>query len=797
MMKLQRHEGNLHEDKRSVVRLGSASRLRNSRQLPNNNSQRQGSNDRDSSSVLIVDQSDPAITHMEGGFGRTNSKLKVPQNHYDEETNTLVITCRSLLLFLFAVLLGAVLGISGTTLGIVTMADVRGGTMGTESADDSHSDQNNNDQDSSAVSTIATIQKRGYIQCAVGNAGSPGFATPADDGSYEGLEVDLCRMIAGAIFNGQVETSSEGPRYRINPVSFEDRWTYLASGQADVLFGSTHNMERDIFEPSAQTGFSFSFPYFLDGLTMAGVPDFVDCANTLDFTSSSTCEETRVCVWKGTTHEVILSKLIPESNLVIQEEGDPGFPNVCQVQAHETAFLSPQAIQQLGYSGPYKQGTRLFSREPISIVTRQDDPLFSDLIEWLIQALIFAEEEGITKDSAQQLESTYVFGGNVTNPHPVFDRVFENAIGVRGNYGEMYQYNVQSHLPRGGMNLLNNGSSPIMYSFPFGNADVLGPELELASPTVAAIKKRGFLNCGISVRKGFAELDGNTKTWSGFDVELCKAIAAALFDGVDHVKFTEMLASERFKVLQEKEVDVLARLTTWTMERDIKEPSTGVGMSFSSPYFHDGLKFGGVGLYAECADNLDIFSCQDLKICVLEGTTILTRLRELINDLYIEPKVNFNSIIESLNDGSCNAVAGGFHDVDRQSVLEAGYSGDQVYSVGENLFSKDPLAMTTLQDDPLWSDFVRWIFWAIVHAEENGITQSTATMMPRVRLFGLLRINAFFHAVNTVGNYGEMYNRNFGGLIPRGGLHELNTEFGPMLRALPGISTPTSKTIHR
>jgi len=349
---------------------------------------------------------------------------------------------------------------------------------------------------------------------------------------------------------------------------------------------------------------------------------------------------------------------------------------------------------------------------------------------------------------------------------------------------------MQNYLPRGGMNQLNRGNSPIIFSFPFGETDVVAPQIEVSSPTVAAIKERGFLNCGVSLRKGFAVFDDTTKTWSGFDVELCRAIAAALFDGVDRVAYTDLPAAQRFQALANKRVDVLARLTTWTLSRDVKEPSTGVGLSFSSPYFHDGLKFGGLGYYTSCADNVDVISpvCQDLKICLLEGTTIFTRVKELFRNVYIFPQLTFQEIIAGLNDGSCNAIAGGFHDVALDSVRERGYIGAAIYSVGENLFSKDPLALTTRQDDPVWSDFVKWIFWALVYAEENFVHQATASAMPRIKLFGPLRTNAFYHAVNLVGNYGELYNRNFADLVPRGGMHELNVEFEPMLRALPGIN---------
>jgi general L-amino acid transport system substrate-binding protein len=293
------------------------------------------------------------------------------------------------------------------------------------------------------------------------------------------------------------------------------------------------------------------------------------------------------------------------------------------------------------------------------------------------------------------------------------------------------------------MNRMNGGDTGLLYSFPFGDTASEGPQIEVASPTVAAMKARGYLSCGISLRKGFAEFDSISRTWSGFDVDLCRALSAAIFDGVDHVVFVDLPAAQRFQVLDQERVDVLARLTTWTLTRDVMEPSIGKGLTFASPYFYDGVTFGGIPPYLECAENQDIFSpaCQDLRFCILQGTTGFRTVAELFREAYISPRLTFTDIIDGLNDGSCNAVAGGFHDVAIESIRERGYDGP--YEVGVKRYSKDPLALTTRQDDPAWSDLVRWIYWALVFAEEENIQAANATLMPRTTLFGPLRTNFF------------------------------------------------------
>ena len=105
----------------------------------------------------------------------------------------------------------------------------------------------------------------------------------------------------------------------------------------------------------------------------------------------------------------------------------------------------------------------------------------------------------------------------------------------------------------------------------------------------------------------------------------------------------------------------------------------------------------------------------------LEGTTGFNRVKALFRDDYISPRLNFEDIITGLNDGSCNAVAGGFQDVAMENIRERGYDGP--YEVGVKRYSKDPLAITTRQDDPVWSDFVRWVYWGLVHAQEENIFQ--------------------------------------------------------------------------
>ena len=159
-----------------------------------------------------------------------------------------------------------------------------------------------------------------------------------------------------------------------------------------------------------------------------------------------------------------------------------------------------------------------------------------------------------------------------------------------GDYGSIYERHLEAYVPRSTANRINAGESPAMYALPFGN---LKPDLVpgVSGGTLEAIRKRGHLRCGITQAAIFAEfVDGS---WRGLDVSFCEAISAAIFEGSIHVRYTVLLPADRFTALQSGRVDVLARVSTITMERDVLEPTTGSGFTFSTPNFHDEIRFAG------------------------------------------------------------------------------------------------------------------------------------------------------------------------------------------------------------
>lgn len=169
-----------------------------------------------------------------------------------------------------------------------------------------------------------------------------------------------------------------------------------------------------------------------------------------------------------------------------------------------------------------------------------------------------------------------------------------------------------------------------------------------------------------------------------------------------------------------------------------------------------------------------------------KGTTTIVRTQELFPEANIVPMDTGVSAIQGLVSGECNALAGGSHDIARESVFQYGTVLD--YEIGSTRYSKEPLAIVTRMDDPVWSDFVYWVLEALFIAEERGITQATAENMPQTNLFGSLFRNMLQNAVSAGGAYNELYSRNLEVIVPRAGLNMLNTGSQPQFYPLPGLA---------
>ena len=290
-----------------------------------------------------------------------------------------------------------------------------------------------------------------------------------------------------------------------------------------------------------------------------------------------------------------------------------------------------------------------------------------------------------------------------------------------------------------------------------------------AGATLDAVKKKGFIQCGVSDGlPGFSSVDdkGNFK---GIDVDVCRAVAAALFGDATKVKFTPLTAKERFTALQSGEIDVLSRNTTWTLNRD-----TAQGFNFTAVTYYDGQGF-------LVNKKLGVKSVKELDgatVCINAGTT-----HELnLSDYSRANKIKYTPITYDKSDESAKALESGRCDVltSDQSQLYAQrikLSKPDDFVVLPEVISKEPLAPLVRHGDDEWFDLVKWAQFALVNAEDLGINSKNADEMkkstnPDVKRFlgvegdkgkdlGLSNEWAY-NIVKQVGNYGEVFERNIG-----------------------------------
>lgn len=290
-----------------------------------------------------------------------------------------------------------------------------------------------------------------------------------------------------------------------------------------------------------------------------------------------------------------------------------------------------------------------------------------------------------------------------------------------------------------------------------------------AGVALKAVKDRGMLQCGVSTGlAGFAIADqqGN---WEGFDVDYCRAIAAAVFNDPKKVKFVPLSAKDRFTGLQSGEVDLLSRNTTWTMSRD-----TSLGFNFAFPNFFDGQGF-------IVHKKLNVKSAKELAgatVCTQQGTTTELNLADYFrgNNMKYEPVVfaTNDETVKAYESGRCDAFT---TDASGLYAERLRFSKPDEHVVLPDIISKEPLAMLVRHGDDQWYDIVKWTHYALITAEELGVTKANVDEMkksanPEIkRLLGAegkfgeslgLTNDWAYQIVKHMGNYSEVFERNVG-----------------------------------
>jgi general L-amino acid transport system substrate-binding protein len=291
----------------------------------------------------------------------------------------------------------------------------------------------------------------------------------------------------------------------------------------------------------------------------------------------------------------------------------------------------------------------------------------------------------------------------------------------------------------------------------------------LAQATLSSVQQKGYLTCGASsgsIGFGMPDAQGN---WTGFDVDLCRAIAAAIFDDPTKVRFIPLNAKDRFTALQVGEVDVLSRNSTHTMSRD-----TQLGLDFPAITYFDGQGF-------MVRRKLGVSSARELSdksVCTQQGTTTELNLA----DYFRANNMKYQLILFATADeakkaydaGRCDAFT---TDVSGLYVARSWVSNPDEDLILPEIISKEPLGPAVRHGDNQWGDIVRWTHMAMLNAEELGVTKANVDQMktsdnPEIkRLLGTegkfgeavgLTNDWAVRVIKHVGNYGESFEKNVG-----------------------------------
>jgi general L-amino acid transport system substrate-binding protein len=331
----------------------------------------------------------------------------------------------------------------------------------------------------------------------------------------------------------------------------------------------------------------------------------------------------------------------------------------------------------------------------------------------------------------------------------------------------------------------------IKYVVPAALAIAAAASPAWAGKTLDAVKARGQLVCGVNTSgPGFSNADSQGK-WTGLDVDFCKAVAAAVLNDASKVKFVPLNSQQRFTSLQAGEVDVLSRNSTWTLTRD-----ASLGIVFTGINYYDGQGF-------MVPKKVKIESAKKMNgatVCVQAGTTSEKNVADYFgaNNMKYKPVVfdTAEAITSAFFAGRCQVYTTDMSDL-AGARTKAPKADD--YVILPEVISKEPLGPSVRRGDDEWFEIVRWTLFAMLEAEENGLTQANVDAQkasskdPSVqrflgvsedtgKLLGLDKEWAY-RVVKQVGNYGESFERNLGPKSPVGlprGVNNLWTKGGLM-----------------
>ncbi len=284
--------------------------------------------------------------------------------------------------------------------------------------------------------------------------------------------------------------------------------------------------------------------------------------------------------------------------------------------------------------------------------------------------------------------------------------------------------------------------------------------------TLDSVKSKGHIQCGVSTGlPGFSNADA-AGNWQGLDVDMCRAVAAAVLGDASKVKYTPLTAKERFTALQSGEIDMLPRNTTWTLTRD-----ASLGLNFAGVNYYDGQGF----MVTKALGVKSALELDGAAVCIQAGTTTELNLADYfrLNGMQYKSVTydTSDATVKGFEAGRCDMLTS---DQSQLYALRIKLKDPDSAMVLPEVISKEPLGPVVRQGDDKWFNIVKWTLFAMVNAEEMGITSANADKMkssdnPSVgRFMGGqgeklgLGDDWAYNIVKQVGNYGESFERNVG-----------------------------------
>lgn len=313
---------------------------------------------------------------------------------------------------------------------------------------------------------------------------------------------------------------------------------------------------------------------------------------------------------------------------------------------------------------------------------------------------------------------------------------------------------------------------PPLCAMAFAALASLAPVSGRAAPEgglLEQVRHRGAVVCGVAPSLAGFSIPDRDGRWTGFDVDLCRAVAAAIFDDPEKVKFVPLLSKDRFTALQTGDVDLLSRTSTWSMARD-----TALGLNFTGINF-----YGGEGFMVRAKLGLNsALQLSGASVCTEQGTTTELNVADFFRGHGLKYEIvafkGSDETVDAYASGRCDAYA---YDRAGLAIQRMKLSAPQEHVILPETISKEPLGPAVRHGDDQWFDLVKWTLFAMVNAEELGVDRGNVEAMrsserPDIRrLLGIegdfgeamgLNRDWAYRILRHVGNYGESFERNLG-----------------------------------